>query len=235
MKILITTAHPDDHVVMAGTLLKLKEEFNAKIKEITFSFAAGGNAEVDERIKEIKKASEFLGIEHSFLIPMDREGNVFETPKRLTEYKDEYKLGLIKEIREFKPDFVFTLPPYDYHIAHRLTALITFDAVRMAMTGAYSKLGKAHRVKIVAYPDSINLVKEPTLFFDITNYFEKKLYLWREIYKSQYDKSIEDLMIGTALVRAKQTNKKSVKYAEAFELWSDQKILFEDLVELLKG
>jgi len=234
MRILVTTAHPDDHVIMAGTLLKLKEEFNAEIREITFSFAAGGTAEVETRKREIENAANFLGIEHKFLVPRNREGKEFNTPERLTEYKDEYKLGLIYEIRDFKPDILFTLPPYDYHIAHRLTALITFDAVRMAMTGAYSKLGKKHRVKIVAYPDSINMVKDPSLYFDITKYFDKKIYLWREIYKSQYDPSIEDLMRGLALVRAKQTNNKNVKYAEAFELWSDQKVLFDDIVELLR-
>jgi LmbE family N-acetylglucosaminyl deacetylase len=235
MRVMLVTAHPDDHIVMAGTLLKLKEEFNAQIKEVTLEKGEGGTADIDTRVKEIKEAVKFLGIEHTFLKPANLEGELFESPNRVMEYKEEYFFGLIREIREFKPDIVFTLPPYDYHITHRLAAQITFDAVRMAMTSAFPKLGKKHRVKIVAYPDSIVLVKNPTLYFDITNYFEKKLYLWREIYKSQYDKSIEDLIVGTALVRAKQVNKKGItKYAEAFELWDQKPILFDDIIEMLK-
>jgi len=207
MRVLITTAHPDDHLVMAGTILKLRDEFGAKIREITFSYGGGSSTPIETREREIKEAAKYLGIEHKFLIPMDKDGNAFETPARISEYKEEYKFGVIKEIRDFKPDFLFTLPPYDYHPAHQITAKATLEAARLAM-GGYRKLGKGHRVKIVAYPDSIIMVRNPALFFDITKYFDAKEYIFKEIYKTQYDPKEMELLRGIAIVRARQTNKK---------------------------
>ncbi len=220
MKVLAVTAHPDDCVIFAGTLLKLKEEFNANIMEITLTKGEENDFN-NEREEEMKKVSKFLGYTHKFL--NGKDFNLFRDKNLI--------LQLIKEIRDFKPDIVITLPPYDYHNDHRLTFSITEEAVRFARTGFRPDLGEKHRVSLFIYADSLHLLKRPVLYFDITNYFNKKIEAW-QMFASQKDDKITRLLEGTALRRGAEIN---VKYAEAFEIYEYSPVNFDSLVNLFKS
>ncbi|HID79430.1 MAG TPA: hypothetical protein EYP42_02740 [Aquificales bacterium] len=138
---------------------------------------------------------------------------------------------LIKEIRDFKPNIVITLPPYDYHNDHRKTFEITQEAVRFARTGLKTdELGERWQVDLFMYSDSLHLLKRPTLYFDITNYFDEKLEAWR-MFSSQTTDRITRMLEGLALLRGAEIN---VKYAEAFEVYEYFPLNFDRLIALFK-
>ena len=220
MRVLMVTAHPDDCIAFLGTALKFKKEFGAKLMEITLTKGEENDVE-GSREEEMKKVSKLIGYNHKFL-----NGEDFN----LTRSK-ELIYRLIKEIRDFKPNIVITLPPYDYHNDHRKTFEITQEAVRFARTGLKTEeLGERWQVDLFMYSDSLHLLKRPTLYFDITNYFDEKLEAWR-MFSSQTTDRITRMLEGLALLRGSEIN---VKYAEAFEIYEYFPLNFDKLVALFK-
>ena len=227
VRLMFVSAHPDDDLLVLGTFIKFKRLFNAKIKEVVVTPGSTANetTNLDEiikiRSKEIKQLASRIGFEVTFLKPLEIDfstGKVRELPiiMDLDKVGKSALSGLIKEIREFKPDIVITLPPYDYHPMHKEVSKLTIDAVRMASTSAWSEfLGEKHTTSLW-FTDSLNLLENPTIYIDISDVFEEKIKAYKEIYSSQYDPKVANYMESLAKIRGYQIK---VKYAEAFEIY----------------
>lgn len=193
MNILVIGAHPDDFEFgCGGTLIKMSK--NAKLFALIMTKGeVGGDANVryKEQIEVCKylKAKLFWG-----------------------EYKDtkiELNKSLIDKIEKIihktKPDLIFTHYPKDTHQDHRNLSEATITATRYI-----------RNVLFYETPSSIDF--SPTVFMDIGDIIEEKLYLLK-LHASQVNAtrvkglSIIEAATSTAIFRGYQNR---VKYAEGF-------------------
>jgi len=124
LRILAFGAHPDDcDIKMGGTAIKYAK-MGHKVKFISVTtgdtghYAMGGGPLAKRRRDEAMKAAKVAGIEYEIL---DIHGN-----QLLPTLENRYLI--IRKIREFKPDIIFTHRPYDYHPDHRYTSQLIQDA-----------------------------------------------------------------------------------------------------------
>lgn len=147
---LIFTAHPDDHVCVAGTILYLKEQ-GYRIEEI---IATGGElgAHCDEmgnvcdidskkgvaiRKTELSKAAALLGIDNVTQLGLE-DGNIIKTPETIFK--------LMQIIRTKKPDLVLMHQTNDYHPDHVVYSLLVQEALQKAAWPMRQDLGESWRV-----------------------------------------------------------------------------------------
>ncbi len=212
---LIFTAHPDDHLLCAGTLMLLKEK-GFKITEVVFTggeqsvWFGSDNSVIDkealksERKKEISKASRIIGIDETIFLG--------EPDSEVTR-----SLNLIHRImaivREVRPSIIFTLHYNDYHPDHRAVATIVTEAVDRASWSVAPHLGESHRADMLLYTDGEYLCRADFLV-DISK-FEPKIEKAMDAYGSQMREKHRRL---SRSIRAYRGFFKRSNVAEAFEI-----------------
>lgn len=148
MTILCIGAHPDDcEFRCSGTAARWAEEGN-RVVLVSVTDGRSGHHEMDpvttveRRREEAARAAELIGA----------ESRVLDNPDGALEPTLENRFGIIRLVREVKPDVIITNRPNDYHPDHRYTALLVQDS-------AYSFM-VPHIV-----PDAPALPYNPVIFY----------------------------------------------------------------------
>lgn len=222
-KILIISAHPDDADFAAGgTVLKwLKKGAKGAIVIATNGNKGSHNHDHShDQLSEIRKqeqlaASEFLGLEKTWFL---------DYPDAHLEVSQELKEKLVRIIREYKPDILFTWDPTFYyslernmvnHPDHRAIGEAALDA---AFPMARDFLTFPDHQKENLLPHCVCDIflfnfDNANFFVDISNYISQKLELLckheSQIEKTRIKKILEELA-------ARNGKKVGVKSAEAF-------------------
>lgn len=129
LRIMTIGAHPDDcELCTGGTGLK----YSALGHKVKFVYVTNGDAGhhihsgrelAAIRASEVSNACAVGGFEHEIM--NNHDGYLEES----IDNRD----NLIRIIREFKPDIIFTHRPNDYHTDHRNTALLVQDTAYLLM------------------------------------------------------------------------------------------------------
>lgn len=211
MRILVFCAHADDEVIgMGGTIARFAAA-GAAIRLVMFSEGAEGYAAPGEkehivavRDAETRRVCKLLGI-GEFV-------NLHELDWNLRVDNANYH-AVIDQIREFRPDAVFTHGCRDYH-DHRAVARVVAEGwfhapLACAMTG----LPVWKSVPLYEF-EVIQMMPDPDLVVDITAAFEIKMQAMN-IYHSQTGVvgGADQMLEGRALARGHQIG---VRYGEAF-------------------
>lgn len=127
LRILAIGAHPDDcDLKFAGTAA-LYRQANAEVRFVSVTNGQSGHHQlrgqqvVERRRNEALAAGRRLGLRY----------DVLDFADGFLEATLPTRLHLLRLIREFRPDAIFTHRPWDYHPDHRYTAQMVCDAAYM--------------------------------------------------------------------------------------------------------
>jgi len=192
-RVLVVMAHPDDNEIICGGLVARLLDNKKAVRLIVMTNGGKGfqdRTDVTEkefaeiRTKEQLSAGKELGLtrENNFNLGIP-DGELENTLENIGK--------VVFHIRQFKPDIVITQNPFDpintfsedvhwvNHRDHRATASIVLDAVypysrdRGFFPEHFSKFGLTpHTVSELLFSDSYSY--PDVLYFDITNYVDKK-------------------------------------------------------------
>ncbi len=208
---LIINAHPDDaEMAMGGSLFLLK---NSGFRIINASLTKGGSG--SHGGKEIR--------EKEFLQAQTKIGStpvLMDYPDTALENNLETRLSIVKLIREYKPEIVFSpylrndLANFDgiMNRDHAVAGAITSEAVKLArLKGVLPQIGP-HKVNALLFymvPTGLN----PNYLFDVSPLIGETIDLIKT-YKSQVEHTeYLDFLIA---MRKNHGQIIRVKYAEAF-------------------
>jgi N-acetylglucosamine malate deacetylase 1 len=181
-KVLVISAHADDHIASAGTLFKLSDE-GYELNEVVLTTSGEGldyrkqskDYDVEKlRDTELSAASKYLGIMKTYRFNEEDLG---------LKYSKELVFKVVPIIRNLKPDVGIIMHSFDWHPDHRETFKIGSEAFKWAATGVQPELGDQWRCPVVLCTEGM-LPVQPNILVDVTEYVEKKNKLWK-IYESQ--------------------------------------------------
>lgn len=131
LRILVIGAHPDDCEWLAGGTMALYTRLGHQVKTVSLTNGDAGHTEMSgaplarRRRDEAAAAAKALGAES--LVLDHHDGTLLPTL--------EVRYEVIQIIREYKPDLVISLRPWDYHPDHRYTGVVVQDAINMVIVG----------------------------------------------------------------------------------------------------
>jgi len=219
--VLIFSAHPDDHLACAGSLMLLKNQ-GFKIKEVVATAGENGPwwtkekkqkinfekaALKDQRFKEISQAAKLIGITQTIFLHLI-DGAVVRDFTAIEK--------IIAIIRKEKPAIVFLPNQNDYHCDHREFSKIVLEAIEKASWDYLYEKGKPWRVPVVLMWEGFYLAR-PDIIIDISPFLEKKKKLIK-IYRSQINAKEEKLIDAFNTYRVFGLRKEKCSGAEAFEI-----------------
>jgi len=227
--IILFTAHPDDHLLCAGTLMKLADN-GFYIIEVVFTF---GEKSVwygkekfkkedlkKQRMKEWILARKFIGIKEG--IGLGLKDSEFT--------RDLKTIHLVmKIIRKYKPVLVSTHYYQDYHRDHNEVLKIVTEAIDRAGWGISKELGEPHKTPLFLYMDG-EYLNRGDILVDVSDYLEKIKKLM-EIYSSQMSERMKNLLLSIITYRGFFIRTKA---AESFELGFRSPLKLKGLEEILK-
>jgi len=123
LNIMAIGAHPDDcDFLFGGTALKLKAQGHRVLFLSVTNGCSGHQLEpgaglASRRLGEAEAVSKMTGIEYKIL----------DIPDGSLTAELRYRDMLIREIRLYEPDLIFSHRPYDYHPDHRSTGTLVMD------------------------------------------------------------------------------------------------------------
>lgn len=127
LRVLAFGAHPDDCDAKVGGMAIKYSQLGHEVKFVSVTngdaghYEMGGAPLAKRRYKEAQKVAEVAGIDYDVLDIHDSQLMPTLENRRL----------LIRIIRGFSPDLVFTHRPNDYHPDHRYTSQLVQDAAYM--------------------------------------------------------------------------------------------------------
>jgi N-acetylglucosamine malate deacetylase 1 len=212
--ILFFSPHPDDHMSVAGTIMKLRGK-GYNFFEVLFADGetAGFNGRVNvdpEELKEVRSkefdaAAKILGTQEYFKLHIPNNG---------IGYTREVFFQLIEIVRKVRPAIAILPHPQDYHRDHREVSEIVSDVLLRADNGFALHLGEKFRVPVCLYYqgstplDRLNLVVDISEQFDAVQELEK-------VYASQVSDRMRQLSVSLPHLTGYYMR---AKYAEAFEV-----------------
>jgi N-acetylglucosamine malate deacetylase 1 len=126
LRVMVIGAHPDDPEKAGGTMAKYVA-LGHKVLLVSLTNGDAGHQEMGggplavRRMEEARCAGRVIGAEYKVMD--NHDGELMPTLENRRE--------VIRLIREFQPDLVFSPRPDDYHPDHRNTALLVRDAAYM--------------------------------------------------------------------------------------------------------
>ena len=198
LRVLCLGAHCDDiEIGCGGTIMRLNEEYKTQqVKWIVFTSTPERNIEAE------KSAEYFLK-------------NVTNKEVVIKDFKDGYLPSvaekvkvLLEELKEFRPDIIFTHCRHDLHQDHRVVSELTWNTFRDHMILEY---------EIPKYDGDLG---HPNLFVPLeASHAEKKVHTILSYFPSQVSKQWFDRETFFALLRIRGLESASKsRYAEAFYL-----------------
>ncbi len=177
-------AHPDDNDFRCGGLALKYARAGHKVKFLSLCNGDGGHQTMGpeeirvRRRKESLAVAEFAGIEYDVW----EDSHDCELMATL-----ENRARLVREIREFNPDIIFTCRPNDYHADHRNTAILVQDASYLLTVPNYCPEVKAMRdmpVILYVYDRFKNPSFEGDIMVDIDDVIDDKFKMF-DLHESQ--------------------------------------------------
>lgn len=191
MKILAIGAHPDDiEIGCAGTLLYLKEKYNAEICMLLMTIGSEGNCEVKCRDAEQDRACELLGTDIYHCAGL---------PDTAIELKDAI-CEIERFVSKMNPSYIFTHYREDTHQDHRTVAVATTSACR-------------NQMNLLFYESISTEIFHPTVLVDINETFSKKCDAVKAHESQDRRLQLVDYVQTLAKFRAHRTG---LKHAEGF-------------------
>lgn len=237
-KVFVFSAHPDDHLCCAGTLMFLKEK-GFEIFEIVATGGEKGSWWVSEtkkkrgfkkeelkkeRERELNKASKIIGISQTSFLGLP-DGEVVMNFKIVEK--------IIEFIRKEKPALVLTINPIDYHQDHRELTKIVLEGLTRSSRSFCSKLGKPYKVPIVLFMEEFPFGKAHFII-DVTPFIKKKKKVF-DIYKSQINSRKKKFLESINFYRAFLTRNDKVWAAESFEIPSEFPVQLNQLIKFFES
>lgn len=173
MNIMIIGAHPDDpEGILGGMAMKFRAAGHCVLMLSMTDGSAGhhlmrGKALAQRRAREAAKAAAVLDAEYHIMPFTDGE----LTPS--VENRNE----LIRSMRPFAPDLVFTHPMIDYHPDHRYTCQLVMDTSYMLNVPAVAPEVKVP-MKHPAYFFAVTQNTDNAVAFSIDEVWERKVAAW---------------------------------------------------------
>jgi len=217
MRVLAVGAHPDDlEILCGGTLAKYAKQGHS----VTMAVLTNGNVghpEIDlpemARIRkaEFEAAAALIGAE-TIWMNVDDEMSVVDLPSRLQ---------MVDAFRQAKPDVVLTHSDKDYHVDHRNTSQLVFEAAPLSCVHNIKRdLPQLDKQPLIYHFDTLGAISfMPTEYVDITDVMELKKAMY-QCHKSQDEWmrtatgfDVTDVIESVAKVRGYAAG---VKYAEGF-------------------
>ena len=216
MKILAISPHPDDETLgCGGTILKDKD-MGDKIYWLIITnidMKNGWDKDIiEKRQKEIETVAEMYGFEKTFKLD-------YPTAKLDTIPIQEIIESISKVIFEIKPEIIYLPNRSDVHTDHQITFKATYSCTK---NFRYPFIKKILMYETLSETEFAPALPEntliPNVFVDITNYFEKKIEIFK-IYKSELMKEPLPRSLEVVEALAKYRGSRiGEKYAEAFVL-----------------
>lgn len=205
-RLLAIIAHPDDEILFAGLLLKLRKK-GWFLSQVIFTNGGGGITKAAQRKKEAKKFARLVGINKIYWLG-EKDGFLTANEKVIKK--------LVSIIRKVKPNLVILLNPSDYHKDHRESYLGGIQALEMATRNSHFKYGPPlEKTPLILISDGLNLLKSPDLIVDVSTEFKNKIEIIKKVYVSQMSLEILNFVKGLAMVRGARIK---AKYGEGFTI-----------------
>jgi N-acetylglucosamine malate deacetylase 1 len=219
MNILAVGAHPDDLEILCGGTLAKYALCGNKIYMASLTNGNMGHPKIkpDEmaRIRkgELTKSASLIGAEVIW-IDIDDE---------MSEVNLESRLRVVDAIRYARPGIIFTHGPADYHVDHRNTGQLVFEAAPLAcIHNVARELPVLETEPLIYYMDNIGGIGfMPSEFVDICDTIEIKKKMFK-CHESQIQWMLEhsgfdftDVIETVAKFRGFHAG---VKYAEGFKI-----------------
>ena len=217
MRVLAVGAHPDDlELLCGGTLAKYAKQGHTVIMAV-FTNGNVGHPDIDlpemARIRkaEFEEAASIIGAE-TIWADVDDELSVVDLPSRLL---------MVDIFRQARPDIVLTHSDKDYHVDHRNTSQLVFEAAPVACVHNIKReLPQLDKQPLLYHFDTLGAIGFiPTEYVDITETIETKKAMFH-CHKSQDEWmriatgfDMTDVIESVAKVRGYASG---VKYAEGF-------------------
>jgi LmbE family N-acetylglucosaminyl deacetylase len=227
--IILFTAHPDDHLLCAGTLMKLADNgfyiievvFTSGEKSVWYGKEKFKKEDLKrQRMKEWILARKFIGIKEG--IGLGLKDSEFTRDLKTVHL-------VMKIIRKYKPVLVITHYYQDYHRDHNEVSKIVAEAIDRAGWGISKELGEPHKTPLFLYMDG-EYLNRGDILVDVSDYLEKIKKLM-EIYSSQMSERMKNLLLSIITYRGFFMRTKA---AESFELGFRSPLKLKGLEEILK-
>lgn len=189
-KVVVFTPHPDDHLFLAGTLLKLRDR-GYEICEILFTNGETGgqlgkiNVDSGElaviRGEEFAQASVLLG---TFSVVK------LNYPTNKVQYDRDVFFSIIQTLRSIRPSLVFIPDLHDYHRDHKEASKISYDATKAANNEFALHLGQRFRIPVVLSYRGMSPLAHTSFYSDITSVYSRVEEIYR-VYPSQMSNRFE--------------------------------------------
>ena len=227
--IILFTAHPDDHLLCAGTLMKLADNgfyiievvFTSGEKSVWYGKEKFKKEDLKkQRMKEWILARKFIGIKEG--IGLGLKDSDFTRDLKTVHL-------IMKIIRKYKPVLVITHYYQDYHRDHNEISKIVTEAVDRAGWGIAKELGEPYKTPLFLYMDG-EYLNRGDILVDVSDYLEKIKKLM-DIYSSQMSERMRNLLLSIITYRGFFMRTKA---AESFELGFRSPLKLKGFEEILK-
>lgn len=231
-RVLVVSAHAADFCIRAGGTLSRYVAAKAPVRVLVLSPGARGEsnelwrakggktteAEVAAvRHKEAEAAAAILGVEVAF----------FGIPDQPLTINRERLMGLVRQLRQFRPTIVLTHPRKEpYNPDHSAACLAAIDAAYYAtLAGVEPDLPVVPPVQILAFEPTQPMAEVaefvPDTYVDITDVIDTKMRAVAEYKTQPYH---VDRYRARAVARGTQaaylTGNTAIQYAEAFQRYT---------------
>ncbi len=231
-RVLVVSAHAADFCIRAGGTLSRYVAAKAPVRVLVLSPGARGEsnelwrakggktteAEVTAvRHKEAEAAAAILGVEVAF----------FGIPDQPLTINRERLMGLVRQLRQFRPTIVLTHPRKEpYNPDHSAACLAAIDAAYYAtLAGVEPDLPVVPPVQILAFEPTQPMAEVaefvPDTYVDITDVMDTKMRAVAEYKTQPYH---VDRYRARAVARGTQaaylTGNTAIQYAEAFQRYT---------------
>lgn len=188
--VLVIGAHPDDEILMAGTIYKLAQAgCRVAVATLTDGCEGFSRPEHKDRVVEMRReeaaaCDRVLGIAERIMLG--------RPDMALTNDKETFK-EVIRIIRQVRPDAIFTFALDDKHRDHRAAHQLAVEARWQGGEPVAVDLGDPWHTPHLYY-FARQLTHGPAVEIDITDVYDKKIEAWGT-QVSQYglwDKTRED-------------------------------------------
>lgn len=186
LRIMVIGAHPDDCELVGGIILKyIKLGHTVKFLSATNGYSGHhvnmGAAITARRWEEAKKVAELAKLEYEFL-----DNNDGYLTAGLPE-----RQSMLRAIRSFAPDLIFTHRPNDYHPDHRNTSILVQDCSYLVQVPNVCAMTPVLRYQPAIFYMPDNFTKPypftPDLVFDISDVIEDKMRLYHQYTSQMYE------------------------------------------------
>lgn len=187
--VMFLSPHPDDHLLVAGTLMKFRDSGFDLFEVLFTDGSGGGNQRIKtKRARDYQKACRFLGIRRVFKLNYVNERYGKPNWEKDFDYKE-----LIKIIQKVRPAILILPSPNDYHPEHMSVCRVGMKTIKMA--NYWGKPQEKLRVPVVLYFQGL-LPQKIDLLIDVGDYFEKIVELTK-IYEGEISTRTKQFLEGS--------------------------------------